>query len=234
MIKEFNIFGASETSSYMVAQGKTKCPGDKDILYLASQSSSRKFLLEQAGINFKILGHKSDEMGINPNQDFKNYVLDISRHKMELVDLSSLSNFNNGDKIFVLTADTLVQALNSKEILGKPKDIQDAKYMLSLWRSQKGLVITACCLHLKIFINNHWIIDKIKEFAVSSLVDFYVPEEFEDIYIQKTNALMAASAGVIDGFGQNFLKSVSGSYTNIIGLPLFELRENLKKLGFKF
>jgi predicted house-cleaning NTP pyrophosphatase (Maf/HAM1 superfamily) len=56
-----------------------------------------------------------------------------------------------------------------------------------------------------------------------------------DRYFEKTPFFLNISAGcAVEGFGQSFLKSVNGSYTGILGLPLFELRQALKTLGFKF
>lgn len=59
-----------------------------------------------------------------------------------------------------------------------------------------------------------------------------LPDEWIDSYLEKTGALSAAGALVIDDFGSLFFKSMAGSYTGIIGLPLSELREALSELGF--
>jgi len=46
--------------------------------------------------------------------------------------------------------------------------------------------------------------------------------------------MYCCGAGMVEGFGASFLKSINGSYSAVIGLPLFELRDALKKLDFKF
>jgi predicted house-cleaning NTP pyrophosphatase (Maf/HAM1 superfamily) len=46
--------------------------------------------------------------------------------------------------------------------------------------------------------------------------------------------MVSCGAGRIEDFGENFLKSVNGSYTTILGLPMFELRRALKEIGFKY
>ena len=61
---------------------------------------------------------------------------------------------------------------------------------------------------------------------------FEVPEEWIDIYLEKSVGLRASGAIAIEDFGEQFLKSVSGSYSAIVGLPMFELREALSQLGF--
>ena len=52
--------------------------------------------------------------------------------------------------------------------------------------------------------------------------------------VQTCGSSDLCGAGVIEGIGQAFLKNINGSYTAVIGLPLFELRQALKKIGFKF
>jgi septum formation protein len=113
----------------------------KHILYLASQSPARKRLLEIAQIPHEVIGHESDECGIELSESFEEYVLAIARHKMENAILPKVEG-----EIFVLTADTLVQTMGSKEVLGKPANLEDAKRMLGLLREGPAELITGCCL----------------------------------------------------------------------------------------
>ena len=62
-----------------------------------------------------------------------------------------------------------------------------------------------------------------------------MPIDEVDLYLKNTpHALKAACSGVVEEFGQNYFKSIKGSYSSVIGLPMFELRLALKELGFKF
>jgi predicted house-cleaning NTP pyrophosphatase (Maf/HAM1 superfamily) len=61
---------------------------------------------------------------------------------------------------------------------------------------------------------------------------FDVPDAWLDIYLEKSRGLVASGAIAIEEFGSQFLKTVHGSYTTIVGLPMYELREALEKIGF--
>lgn len=203
----------------------------KDILYLGSQSNSRQKLLRIAGILYKVLEHKSDECGIDLELDFNDYVLEIAKHKMR--HLTFPLELEKSEYIFVLTADTLTRTLNTKQILGKPKDKNDAIKMIEILNKEPIEVITGCCLEKK-FYDNKWKTEVKKYWTTKSIVEFCVEKENLDLYLKKVPlALKACSAGVVEDFGLNFFKNIQGSYTNVIGLPLFELRQNLKNIGFK-
>ncbi|MCF7799971.1 Maf family protein [Candidatus Babeliales bacterium] len=207
----------------------------KDILYLGSKSSSRRKLIELADIKYVLLEHESDECGIDLEKSFSAYVLSIARHKMEKLILPDIKDFKNQDHIFVLTADTLVRTINSKHILTKPGNVADAKRMLTLLRQEPAEIITACCLEKKILQNDTWVTDKQDCFSNLSIVDFCVPENYVDLYFQKEpHALKAAGSAAVENYGLNFFKNIKGSFTGVLGLPLFELREALQKIGFNF
>jgi len=206
----------------------------KDILFLGSQSKTRQKLLKIADIQFKILQHKSDECGIDLEKDFVKYVLSIAKHKMEELDLP---NFNECEKenIFVLTADTLVVTTKTKEILGKPEDLDHAMKMLDLLCKEPAQVITGCCLDLKKYENGVWKNIKEKHWTTDAVVDFCVMPEDREKYIKEIGRITEiAGAAYIEDFGQNFLKSINGSFSAVLGLPMFELRRVLKEFDFKF
>lgn len=206
---------------------------NRDILYLASQSFSRRELLNYSGIKYETIEHSSDEIVALREHDFHGYVLSIAQHKMDAVILPAPQE--DGDVCFVLTADSLVFTPQSKHILGKPVDRADASRMLALMRTEPVEVVTACCLHKKIVRAGVWEVAEELSWTTSAEIEFYVDQDLEDWYFaQMPRALQACGAGIIEGFGSNFLKSVNGSYTAVQGLPLFELRQALKKFGFRF
>jgi Nucleotide-binding protein implicated in inhibition of septum formation len=195
---------------------------EKNILYLGSQSPSRQKLLKLAQIPFEVIQHTSDECGIAFTASFDEYVLAIAKHKMEHLKLPKTSK-----PIFVLTADTLVRV--NGNMLGKPHDITDAKHMLSLLRNNTAELVTGCCLEQKecgkTLKKKHW--------TTPAQIEFSVPEEHvEDYFKQLPQALHACGAGIVEGFGLNYLKQLNGSFTSVLGLPLFELHEALKELKF--
>lgn len=198
----------------------------KDILYLGSQSSSRQRLLREAQIPFKLASHGSDEALERGDDSFENYVLKIAQEKMRHVCI------HEPDARYILTADTLVHVVRSGRILGKPKDRDDAKNMLRAMRNEVVEVITGSCLRKqegqKIIAQHAW--------TTGAFIEFSIGEEYLDTYFDKEpHVLSASGACIIDaGYGQSFFKSIRGSYTAVIGLPLFELRQELKKMGFLF
>lgn len=208
----------------------------RDVLYLGSQSEPRQNLLKLADIDFKVLTHKSSECVIEPSDDFEKYVIAIACDKMQYLQLPEVKE----PKIFVLTADTLIKTTHTNpilgtQILGKPKDLEHAKEMLRSIRNQPVDVLTGCCLQVMNAAGQHWEIEKRQCWATGAQVEFSIDEESLDLYFKKEPwALHACGAGVIEGIGQAFLKNINGSYTAVLGLPLFELRQALKKIGFKF
>ena len=222
-----------DTSYRDVSHRDVSC---RDILYLGSQSEPRQNLLKLADINFKVLTHKSSECVIEPSDNFEKYVIAIACDKMQHLQLPEVKE----TKIFVLTADTLIKTTHTNpilgtHILGKPKDLENAKDMLRSIRNQPVDVLTGCCLQIMKAAGQHWEIEKRQCWATGAQVEFSIDEESLDLYFEKEPwALHACGAGVIEGIGQAFLKSLNGSYTAVLGLPLFELRQKLKEFDFKF
>ena len=201
----------------------------KDILYLGSQSNSRQKLLRIAGILYKVLEHKSDECGIDLELDFNDYVLEIAKHKMR--HLTFPLELEKSEYIFVLTADTLCQDKNGN-VMGKPTDKCDAIEKLKQQRDGGSRAVSAFCLDKKVCKNGEWkVLDRVEE-CVTSNYTFIVPDKWIDAHCENTWAHRAAGAVVFEEFGSMFLKTMNGSFSAIRGLPIFELREALEKVGF--
>lgn len=203
-------------------------------LYLGSQSKARQSLLRQADIKIQVLQHKSSECVIEPSDDFEKYVLSIACDKMQHLQLPEITQVEENE-IFVLTADTLIKTVQTNKILGKPKDLDDAKKMLRSFRDQSVFVLTGCCLRVMKKSGQHWELVHQDCWIAGADVEFIADEESLDSYFKHEPwALNACGGGIIEGYGQSFLKSINGSYTAVLGLPLFELRQKLKARGFKF
>lgn len=197
------------------------------ILYLASKSESRKKLLQKAGITFEIIEQDVDETQCDWNLPLQQVVESIARYKMEHV---ILPTGKEGQTIFVLTADTLsIDATGA--IRGKPNDKADAVAMLKAARKGPNICGTAFCLDKKLFKNGSWHTDKRIINYAQATYEFDIPDEWIDEYITRVDALQAAGAIRIED-GAQFVKSISGSYAAIVGLPMFELRQALMALGF--
>jgi septum formation protein len=200
-----------------------------NILLLASQSQSRRILLSHSAIPFVLLEQEADEKECDWTLPLPALVESIAKHKMEQV---ILPQGVEGKTIFVLTADTLTQDLYGN-VLGKPDSREDAIAMLKAVR-EGARVGTAFCLDKKIYHGDAWHIQKRIVMYVESECFFNVPDVWLDRYLENTRALQCSGAIELESYGAQFLQSIHGSYTTILGLPLCELREALEKLGFFF
>lgn len=199
----------------------------KNILYLASKSPSRKALLEKAGIDFKILEQDADESQCDWGMPLQKVVESIAEHKMKHVIMPQGAQ---GQIAFVLTADTL-GIDTTGTITGKPADMTDAIAKIKAAQNGMNRCGTAFCLEKKVFDAGKWKTEKkIMGYAQASY-EFDVPDTLIEDYIKRSGALEGAGAIKIEG-GPQFLKSVNGSYTAIIGLPMYELWQALTELGF--
>lgn len=204
----------------------------ENVLYLGSQSAVRQHLLTISGIPYKVLQHTSNEIIDSTNLSFNDHVLAIAKHKMKHLVFPDHTN-ETGNTIFILTADTLMRMQHNKQILGKPKDKTDAKRMLRILRSGTIKLATGCCLEKKEWKDDSWHTIEKYHWVTPTTLEFHVPDKDMETYFEKMpHALYACGAGVIEDFGLNFLKSINGSFTAVLGLPLFELREMLEKLNF--
>jgi septum formation protein len=119
----------------------------------------------------------------------------------------------------VLGADTLV--FLEREIFGKPRNLDEAKQMLAKLQGRTHQVVTGVCLmHLRAH--------RERIFAVSTDVTFHplTSEQISD-YLSKINPLDKAGAYAIQEHGEIIVLEISGSYSNVVGLPVEKLREEL-------
>ena len=196
-----------------------------NILYLGSKSPARQRLLKNSDIPFVVLEQHADESGFDKGFSLQDAVTRIAVHKMQHVILPAGTE---NQTIFVLTADTLGADLQGN-IYGKPTTIADALYMLV--QLKEGVCGTAFCLERKRFVNGAWHTEKQHIEYVSAQYIFDVGRWAEQ-YCAHVDVLQISGAITIDGYGAQFLQMVNGSYTTIIGLPLFEVRQALEKLDF--
>lgn len=198
-----------------------------NVLCLASKSLSRQKLLNEAKIPFIIIDQNADEAKCDWSLPLPQVVASIARYKMEHAIMPSAKE---SDYAFVLTADTLSQD-NDGTIQGKPIDRSDAIEKIKKARDGSCLY-TAFCLDRRIFINGSWELDQRIERCVGAEYLFVIPDQWIETYLDNSIGLSASNAIVIDEFGAQFAKMVRGSYTSIVGLPMYELREALEELGF--
>ena len=180
-------------------------------LVLASQSPRRKELLEVLGIPFSIVVPETDERP-RAGESPEDYVVRVAREKA--LDVSS----RVVDSV-VLSADTVVTI--DGHILGKPRDRSDAIRMLTQLSGREHQVFTAVCV-----LDQRD--DQIREALEKTAVSFrqVTGLEIED-YVGRENVMDKAGAYAIQGFASVFIPRISGSYSNVMGLPLAMVYELL-------
>ena len=199
-----------------------------NILHFGSKSQSRRMLLEESQIPFITVNQDADESQCDWSLPLPQLVLSIALYKMQHVILPD--GKHEGDVCFVLTADTMSHD-NEGVVHGKPVDRADAITKIKA-TAQGSFLCTAFCLDKKVWVSGAWVIENRVADVVSAEFLFVVPDEWIDIYLEKTPFLDVSGGIAVEKFGNQFLKTVRGSYSTIIGLPLFELRQALERVGF--
>ncbi len=184
-------------------------------LILASQSPRRKYLLEQAGLTFRVIPSRIDESDL-PLTEPADYVHQLATAKARDVAV------NHPDS-WVLGADTIVAVDN--RLLGKPESAQDAREMLGRLSGKTHHVYTGFCLvHQRRAI---CMADTVRTDVVfKTLTDHEI-----DWYIHTGEPFDKAGAYAIQGLGTFLVRRINGSYTNVVGLPVCEVVEILLREG---
>jgi len=175
-------------------------------LVLASGSPRRRELLEGLGVRFTVRPVDLDESPL-PGEAPKDYVLRLAVEKAAAA---------SGE--LVLAADTTVVV--DGEILGKPRDDEDARRMLRLLSGREHSVLTGIAL------------GKVAE-VDETLVRFAPLSEAEiDWYVATGEPRDKAGAYAIQGLGSLFVEAVEGSYSNVVGLPIPRMYRLFARLGY--
>jgi len=198
------------------------------ILFLASKSPQRQALLQEIQIPFVLLEQDANEHACDWGLPFMQLLESIATYKMDHV---ILPVGKQDETIFVLTADTMGQDLHGT-IHGKPRNKEDALAKIKALRAG-GSVATAFCLDKKIYNNGNWQLQQRIIRCVETFYTFDMPDHWIERYLNAEPHYLHISGAIdVTGYGQQFLKTLHGSYSTIIGLPLFELRQSLEEIGF--
>jgi septum formation protein len=211
------------------------------MIYLASQSPRRQELLTQIGVKFELLladpSEDAESLEIQlPDEPALVYVKRVTLAKLAAAKqrLHAKRLKQGLPTAPILCADTTVALIleDSKEIiLGKPTDHQDTKRILQLLSGKTHQVHTAVAVLSNPEIND----DQPKLLVSSSQVTFKSLSNAEiDAYISTNEPMGKAGAYGIQGIGGCLISDISGSYSGIMGLPLFETSQLLNETGVKF
>jgi len=197
--------------------------GDKRI-YLASRSPRRRELLKQIGVPFELLllredlrrGADVDETPL-PDESPGVYVLRIAGAKVNVA-VRQIAYRGLPQKP-VLAADTTV--VFDDRIIGKPENAEDAARMLRALSGREHQVLTAVALALREQVET--------QISVSSVWFNELTDTDIRRYVETGEPLGKAGAYAIQGRAGAFVTRIAGSYSGIVGLPLVETAELLKK-----
>lgn len=183
-------------------------------IILASNSPRRKELMSGLDIEYTIKTLPDVDETYPPHLQGKDIAIYIAKEKA-----AAYADFME-DNTLLITADTIV--LLDGKVYGKPEDEEEAKQMLRELSGKTHEVLTGVCITTQ---------DKQKAFGVSSEVRFASLEENEiEYYVTKYKPLDKAGAyGVQEWIGYIAVEYISGSYFNIMGLPIQRLYQELKQ-----
>ena len=192
-------------------------------VYLASQSPRRQALLQQIGVAFEVVLPSDTQAAealeaVLPNESALTYVKRVSRLKLRsaMLELAAQSR----PLAPVLCADTTV--VIDQQILGKPVDAQHAYDMLSRLSGKTHHVLTA------VVIGHN---GRLQQALSKSSVQFASMTAHDiQAYVDSGEPMGKAGAYAIQGRVSAFISKISGSYSGIMGLPLYETSQLLKSI----
>ena len=199
-------------------------------IILASASPRRKELLEQIGLEFEICPAKGEEVITKSIPE--EVVMELSKQKAEEV-ASMVVSFGEENKeittpsdILVIGADTVV-AYDGK-ILGKPKDEEDAKAMLTMLAGNTHSVFTGVTL---LFIDKSGRVGEKVFYEKTDVVMHPMTEEEIERYVASGEPMDKAGSYAIQGKCAIHIEKIEGDYNNVVGLPITRIYQELKKIG---
>ena len=190
-------------------------------IYLASQSPRRQELLKQIGVKYEMLAPEPVEdaesiEASHPNEKSRDYVARVTLAKSEAALERHIERALPWAPI--LCADTTVSLPGhlGGEILGKPFDAVDAERILKLLSGKTHQVLTAVALRISPTSEPVSIVQT-SEVTFTKLSEDQIAK-----YIASGEPFGKAGAYGIQGLGSSLIESITGSYSGIMGLPLFE------------
>ena len=197
-----------------------------NIIYLASKSPRRRELLKQIGIQFELLMMREQSPRIDVDEA---PLRDESAHayvqRIVLLKTAAAMRVMRERRLpprLILTADTTVTI--DGDVLGKPVDRAEAVQMLTRLAGQSHQVLTAVAV-----ANN----SDVKHILSTSFVAF-APLTDDEIkrYVDSGEPMGKAGGYAVQGIAAKFIVKLSGSYSGVVGLPLYETTALLRQCGW--
>lgn len=186
------------------------------MLYLASQSPRRRQLLDMIGVRFEVVDVEVPEVRV-PDEPAEDYVSRVAREKAGagLLKLSGVSG------ALVLGADT--EVVLDGDVFGKPADRAHAADMLARLSGRTHRVLSAV-----------WCVDAGREehaFSITEVSFAALTASQIETYLAGTEWQGKAGAYAIQGRAATFVSHLAGSYSGVMGLPVYETAQLLQRFG---
>jgi septum formation protein len=205
---------------------------DSKFVYLASQSPRRRQLLEQLGIRYELLLADDTEDAealevVLPNEAPRAYVQRVTLLKLE----AALNRMNRRGLPFapVLCSDTTVAL--GKTILGKPDDGKHAAQILTTLSGQTHRVLTSVAMGTLSKAGKP--LKTEQALSLSNVCFAKLTRTQIQTYVASGEPMGKAGAYAVQGRAAAYIEHISGSYSGIMGLPMFETAQLLREFGFK-
>jgi septum formation protein len=195
----------------------------KNFVYLASQSPRRRQLLEQIGIQYELLlaSPEEDSEALETVMSGELPLTYVKRVTQLKLDAAVIRMKQRGlPNAPILCADTTVAL--GRHILGKPEDAKDALRMLKMLSGQTHRVLTAVAVAS----------NRRRALCVSISQVTFAPMKLSEMksYVASGEPMGKAGAYGIQGLAASYISEIKGSYSSIMGLPLFETAQLLKQI----
>jgi septum formation protein len=186
------------------------------VLFLASQSPRRRQLLEQLGVEYSVLDVDIPEVP-QANEDAEAYVRRVARDKAG----AGFVQVAGTSRAVVLAADT--EVVLDGRVYGKPRDAAEAAEMLASLAGRTHWVLSAvCCMDAG---REHEVVSR-SEVRFASL-----STERIAAYVATGEPMGRAGAYAVQGRAAAFIEYLAGSYSGVMGLPLCETAQLLRRFG---
>lgn len=189
-------------------------------IILASASPRRQELLAQIGVRFSVRGQDIDE-SIHAGEPPRDYVLRMAQEKADSA-LNEIAAQPGAAGGIVLAADTSVVC--DEAVLGKPGDEADAVDMLQRLSGRAHRVLSAVAVAAGGGKRRHALSESRVTFRAISLEEAHY-------YYRSGEPEGKAGAYAIQGYGAVFVERIEGSYSGVMGLPLFETAQLLSEFS---
>lgn len=185
-------------------------------LILASNSRTRKEVLDKVGLKYSVIPSNIEEH--SDKTDPKEYVMDLSKQKAEAVS----KEIKEG---VILSADSIIYIDNKK--IEKPKTKEQAKEMLKNLSGRINYAVTGVTI-IDLYQNKSITLNEVTEVIFDNLTD----EEIE-WYIENEQYIFERCGYSIAGKSAIYIPKINGDYYNILGMPISRVYKELNKLGYK-